>query len=98
MAGACCLTIKSIPSGASSCTAHLSGCQRFGALRSLSELQFGDDACRYRVPCQVKGAPDHDKVLTKARIIYEKATQGIAEIESRCGADEDYSAPTSAKL
>ena len=70
--------------------------ERFDKLRSLSELQFGDGVCRYSVPCQETGAPNHDKVLMEARIIYDKADQAIVEtLESP---DEDYSAPASATL
>jgi selenocysteine lyase/cysteine desulfurase len=70
---------------------------RFDALRSLAELQFDDDACRYRIPCQEVAPPDYGKVLSDAKIIYENATQAILTSEGLT-AEDDYSSPPSDAL
>ena len=41
--------------------------ERFDTLRSLLELQSGDGVCRYSVPCQEIGAPNHEQVLAEKR-------------------------------
>jgi len=71
--------------------------ERFDTLRSLAELQFLGDACRYRVPCQDTTSPDYEQVIEDSRLIYENAAQLVVDSEG-FDAEADYSAPASAEL
>lgn len=74
--------------------------ERLDTLRSLAELQFDDNACRYRVPCQDVTPLDHKQVLADAAAIYESATEAVLfEVSERAfGAEGDYAPPASAAL